>query len=339
MVEEGPDPCEGVTIEITGTVTDETNLGDEDGAIDISVTGGTEPYTYDWSNDSTTQDLSDLAPGNYVITVTDDNGCDATTAFTVEEGVDPCEGVTIVVAGTITDESTDGANDGAIDASATGGTGNFTYSWDSGQDVEDISGLAPGDYTLTATDENGCSGTATFTVEAGAGPCDGVTITVTGTVTDESTDGANDGAIDATVSGGTGTYSYAWDSGQDVEDISGLAPGDYTLTATDGNGCTGTETFTVAAGGTVGVNEISTLSKFNVYPNPVAEMLYVDLQFSKTEEVQIQIVDLMGRTVVELQTESVLSKTYSIQPELSNGVYFLRVSVGSSVAIEPFVVQ
>jgi RPA family protein len=334
----GVDPCAAVTITVTGTVTPETALGDNDGAINASVSGGTGTYNYSWSNSATTEDISGLAPGNYTLTATDGNGCSGSAVFTVAAGVDPCAAVTIAVTGTVTNETELGDNDGAINASVSGGTGTYTYSWSNSATTEDISGLAPGNYTLTATDGNGCSGSAVFTVAAGVDPCASVVIVISIDVTDESVAGLNDGAIDATISGGAAPYTTNWSNGATTEDISGLTPATYTLSVTDANGCSGTASATVDAG-TVGVSDIASLNKLSVYPNPVASILNVDLQFKTTETVQLQIVDLMGRTVFELQRESVLSKTYSLYPQLPSGVYLLKVLVDNKLAIEPFVVQ
>ncbi|MEZ5007068.1 MAG: lamin tail domain-containing protein [Chitinophagales bacterium] len=334
-----PDVCEGVTISVTGVVTNETIDGANDGAIDITVSGGTMPYTFSWDNSSIMEDLSGLADGEYCVTVTDSNGCASTiTCFDVEKGAGPCDTTTITVTGTATDETVLGAEDGEIDITVSGGVEPYTYSWNNGAMIEDISDLADGTYTVTVTDANGCEGTNTFTVNPGVDPCAGVTIAVTLSVTDESVSGASDGAIDATVTGGATPYTYSWSNSAITEDISGLAPNTYTLTVTDANGCTGTATGTVDAG-SVGVNDIASLKVFNVYPNPIANILNVQLQFANAEKVQLEITDLMGRNVFSLQPEQVTSKIYTIYPDLPSGIYFLKVMVEGSIAVEPIVVR
>jgi hypothetical protein len=334
----GTDPCAAVTIAVTGVVTNETELGDNDGAIDASVSGGTGTFTYSWSNSATTEDISGLAPGNYTLIATDGNGCSGTATFTVAAGTDPCAAVTISVTGVVTNETELGNNDGAIDASVSGGTGTFTYSWSNSATTEDISGLSPGNYTLIATDGNGCSGSATFTVAAGVDPCSSVTISIDLDIIDESVAGVNDGSIDAFISGGASPYTTNWSNSATTEDISGLAPGTYTLNVIDNNGCTATAVGTVEAG-TVGVNEIASLSKISVYPNPVASMLNVDLTFKSSETVQLQIIDVLGKVMLQSERESVITKTYTLYPQLPVGMYFLKVLVGNQFAIEPFVVQ
>ncbi|MCB0501560.1 MAG: lamin tail domain-containing protein [Bacteroidetes bacterium] len=169
--------------------------------------------------------------------------------------------------------------------------------------------------------------------------CDGVTILVSLVVTNESVSGAADGSIDATITGGTLPYtSYTWSNGDDTEDIADLMPGSYTLTVTDSNGCSGSATAIVLAG-SVGLNDIPSLKAFNVYPNPVADIMNVELQFANTSQVQLEITDIVGRNVFSLQPETISSKIYTINPELPTGIYFLKVMVEGHIAVEPFVVK
>ncbi len=221
---------------ITANITDDT-CSQGVGAIDITVSGGTPPYTYSWSNGATTEDISGLTTGTYVVTVTDANGCSETDTFLVGNVNGP------VITGTVTDATCYGYTNGAIDITVTGGSGNYTYSWNTGATTEDITNVPAGTYTVVVTDMNtGCSATASFTVQQ---PPD---IIINGTVTDASCGNA-DGAIDITVSGGTPPYTYSWSNGATTEDISGLPMGSYTVTVTDANGCTKQATFTVQEAG------------------------------------------------------------------------------------------
>ena len=129
------------------------------GAINITVSGGTSPYTYLWSNGATTEDVSGLAAGNYTVTVTDANGCANNMPFTVET-----DNSTITVTPVVTN-TTCTASIGAINITVSGGTSPYTYLWSNGATTEDISGLAAGTYTVTVTDANGCTTNMQFTVE------------------------------------------------------------------------------------------------------------------------------------------------------------------------------
>ena len=116
------------------------------------MTGGQAPFIYTWSNSATTQDLSGIGAGNYSVTVTDVNGCTATTSATVTQptqlqisSVNP------------SDISCFGAFNGSIDLTVSGGTPTYTYIWSDGHTDEDITGLGPGMFYVTVTDANGCS--------------------------------------------------------------------------------------------------------------------------------------------------------------------------------------
>jgi hypothetical protein len=124
--------------------------GASDGSINLNVTGGTAPYTYNWSNGSTSEDLFGLSGGTYTVTVTDANGCTTNATGTVAEPT------TLTPSTTITDVTCNGNSDGAIDLSVTGGTSPYTYIWNTGAITEDISNLPTGTYTVTVTDANGC---------------------------------------------------------------------------------------------------------------------------------------------------------------------------------------
>lgn len=223
---------------ITETVTNPSCVGDTNGAIDITVSGGVEEYTYAWSTTATSQDISGLAAGSYTVTVTDCRGNTTEKTITVS---DPAP---VTATANVTQVSGAG-NDGAIDMTPNGGTPNYTYIWsaNAGSSTDqDLSGLSIGTYTVTITDANGCNGTESFIVPNACNP-----ITVTGTATPESSAG-NDGTIDASSTGGVAPYTYTWTPvvvGGENGNPTNLAAGTYTATATDVNGCTGTNSFTV----------------------------------------------------------------------------------------------
>ncbi|HLF45877.1 MAG TPA: T9SS type B sorting domain-containing protein, partial [Chitinophagaceae bacterium] len=196
------------------------------GAIDLTVSGGTAPYTYLWSNGATTEDVTGLVTGNYTVTVTDANGCTQNATINVGQNnntitITPTINPTICI-----------ANNGSITLVVTGGTAPYTYVWNTGATTKDISGLAAGTYTVTVTDVNGCTQNGSFDVIQ-----DNSTITLSSSVTNAICTSAT-GAIDLTVSGGTAPYTYLWSNGATTEDVTGLVTGNYTVTVTDANGCT-----------------------------------------------------------------------------------------------------
>lgn len=235
-------PCTGITITVTGVVTNATT-GQNNGSIVASASGSTGfTYSKDGVNFQATGTFNNLAAGSYTITAKDANGCTGTAQFNVGT-TNPCTGVTITVTGTVTNATT-GNNNGSIAASASGSTG-FTYSKDgvNFQASGTFNNLAAGNYTITAKDGNGCTGTAQFNVGT-TNPCTGVTITVTGTATPSVPCGspANNGSITANASGSAGAFTYSINGTnfQASNVFNNLAPGNYTVTAKNSNGCTGT---------------------------------------------------------------------------------------------------
>ena len=144
---------------VTGIVTNVSCKGYIDGAVDITVTGGTAPYSYLWHNGSTMQDISGLAAGPYAVTVTDSLGC-----VTIFNGGSITEPPLLVISIASVDVTCNGFNNGAASANAAGGTAPYTYAWSTGAATQTINNLAPGNYVVTITDANGCSETAATSV-------------------------------------------------------------------------------------------------------------------------------------------------------------------------------
>jgi len=125
--------------------------GQSTGATNVRVSGGVEPYTYLWSNDSTSKNLTDIPAGDYQLVVTDANGCSETIKSTIKQ---PTE-VKYTV-NKITDLNCNGDNGGAVDISITGGVGPYLYSWSNGASTQDLVGVPAGKYTVQIIEGNGC---------------------------------------------------------------------------------------------------------------------------------------------------------------------------------------
>ncbi|QQS27657.1 MAG: SprB repeat-containing protein [Sphingobacteriales bacterium] len=216
-------------------VTDVSCFGGTNGAINLTVTGGTSPYTYNWGGGVTTEDLTGLSTGTYNVTVTDSNSCTATTSATVNQPASAMSLSTIV-----TDVSCFGGTNGAINLTVTGGTSPYTYNWGGGVTTEDLTGLSTGTYNVTVTDANGCTATTSATVNQPA-----VAMSLSTSVTNVSCFGGTNGSINLTVTGGTSPYTYNWGGGVTTEDLTGLSIGTYNVTVTDANSCTATTSATV----------------------------------------------------------------------------------------------
>ncbi|MBX7064782.1 MAG: T9SS type A sorting domain-containing protein, partial [Saprospiraceae bacterium] len=240
-----------LVLSVSGIIVNPTCYNGANGSISITVSGGTPNFAYNWSNGSTTKDISGLSAGNYSITVTDANGCSKTTSFTISN---PTE---IQVTGQINHATCSQAN-GNITITVSGGAPGYTYAWSNGANTKDISNLAAGTYNVTVTDVNGCTKIKTFTVDNLAGP------SINGTVVNVSCDGGNNGSVSITVSGGTNPYSTVWSNGSvNTFTISNLTAGTYSVTVTDSKQCTAVQSFTVAQPAVLGVS----ITKTNISCN------------------------------------------------------------------------
>ncbi|MFD1061624.1 Ig-like domain-containing protein, partial [Winogradskyella litorisediminis] len=221
-------------VSVTATSTDETGPTTNDGTATANPSGGTPGYTYSWNTTpiQTTQTATNLSDGNYTVTVTDLNGCTATTTVSVNDG--DCRNLSAVASST--DVSCNGGINGTATVNVTGGLGNFTYSWSNGETTQSISGLVAGTYTVTVSDiDTGCDSVSSTTVNEPTALSTGIA------VTDVACHGENTGSLDLTVNGGTTDYTFLWSNGATTEDITNLPAGNYSVTITDANGCTITD--------------------------------------------------------------------------------------------------
>lgn len=217
-----------------GTQTNILCNGGNNGAIDLTVTGGTSGYTYAWSNGATTEDLTGLTAGTYSVVVTDANGCIASASFTITEPP------VLTASALATAASCYGSATGSVTLTVSGGTGTLTYLWSNSSTDQDLTNVPAGYYSVTVTDANGC------TTQTGATVTQPAAITVSGAVTNVVCHGDATGAININVSGGTGAYSYSWSNGATTQNISGLPVGTYTVTVKDANQCTTTADFVIS---------------------------------------------------------------------------------------------
>ena len=220
-------------LELTINGSTETCPGEANGSAMAMGTGGTPPYTYEWSTGSTNQMVSGLAAGTYTVTLTDDNDCEAVDSITITESPD----INLVVTGT---ETVCPPNTlGSATATVSGGTPPFSILWSNGDTSLTITDLPEGTYAVTVTDFLGCTAVDSIFIDVVDD------LVITGIVKDVLCFGESTGEITASASGGTPPYTYEWGTGETTAMITGLAAGTYTVTATDANDCTVSQTFTV----------------------------------------------------------------------------------------------
>lgn len=228
-----------IQISAVAVLNEECNT--DNGSIDISVSGGTGSYGYQWSNGPSSQDISNLTSGTYIIDVIDGNGCTAQSTFNIVNDVSNCSAFCFIVAevNVLTNEIC-GSGNGSIDINVLNAVAPLAYSWSNGASTQDISGLTAGTYTVVVTDANNCSEVQAFTIINDAG-----NLMLAGSSIGEENCGNANGSVNITISGGAMPYTYSWSNGATTEDISGLAAGLYSVTISDGNGCMTSSNFTV----------------------------------------------------------------------------------------------
>lgn len=209
----------------------DTTCGADNGSASASATGGTAPYSYSWSNGSTDQNINNLAPATYTVTVTDAEGCMSTASVVIEESLN-------VNADASATETSCGMNNGMATVDAINGTQPYTYLWSTAATTQMIMGLEPGDYMVTVTDANGCSDVANVLVEGSEMPS-------AVAVASPTECGASNGTVSVGVFGGVTPYTYEWSNGSTENMINGLEAGTYSVTVTDAEGCTVTSSDTV----------------------------------------------------------------------------------------------
>ncbi|MEW6470027.1 MAG: gliding motility-associated C-terminal domain-containing protein [Bacteroidota bacterium] len=224
---------------LNSSVQSQTNVlcfGQCTGTATISATGGTPGYSYNWTpSGGNAATATGLCAGNYTCTITDANGCTRTQAVTITQ---PASAISASASATNTGCT---SSTGTATVTASGGTGSLTYSWaPGGQTSATATGLGVGVYTVFVTDANGCTQTATATVNTTNGPTAGIASS-----SNPSCNGGTNGSATANASGGTSPYTYSWSNSQTGANASGLGAGTYTVYVTDANGCTSTQTITI----------------------------------------------------------------------------------------------
>lgn len=237
------------------------SCGSCDGTAEPDAMLGIPPYTYAWNDGQTTEVATGLCPGEYSVTVTDTQGCaNSTTVFVGSQG-----NLNVTTSGT---DAACSSNNGTATATPTGGVAPYTYNWSNGQTTATITNLSSGTYTVTVTSADGCQGVSTVTIGGGDS-------TLSGNGSSTPTDcGTNDGTASVSASGGSAPYTYSWSNGGSGTTISGLAPGFYSVTIMDSEGCTVVVNVEVVGSsapnaGTISTNDPTSICAGDGIPDPI----------------------------------------------------------------------
>ncbi|MFT7611852.1 MAG: subtilisin-like proprotein convertase family protein/uncharacterized protein affecting Mg2+ [Parvicellaceae bacterium] len=302
----------GYTVSATST---NEFCSDTSGMIDLTVTGGTGPFSYSWDNGEATEDLDSLGTGAYVVTVTDlSDGCVDTLAVLVGDSVGFTTSAVISA-----DSCMLGV--GSIDLTVVGGTGPFTYDWTTTETTEDVGSLASGSYSVTVIDQgSGCTQTFTYLIPSTA------SFGLVPTITDATCPTCADGDIALALSGTpTGPFTVSWNNGDTTFNIITLLPGWYTVTVTDALGCALIDSFEVTSPTLIIENDNWSM---NIYPNPTNGAFNVLYNLGGTNDVRFEIYDLIGQLI---ESRKAAGSEGAVRFDLNGeqtGTFYLRVTSG-----------
>ena len=296
--------------------TNVTCFGENNGEIDLNITGGTPPYSYTWNNGAHSEDIDSLNPNVYYVTVTDNNGC------TTEETGSITGPLEINIVPSTSPILCHGDQTGSINIEISGGVAPYQYNWNNQATTEDLTNLYAGNYILTVTDNSGCTKIQTVNIPE-PNPLV-VSLPPDYIHCNQPTE------IHASTEGGTTPYSYLWDNGNTFQDndYQTDSTATYYVTATDAHGCVSTDQITItiidvdiqafANRDTVcpgdpillTTNVIGGMAPYTVYSNGNISTLPVIVYPQGTQTYNIGVVDACGNTdstIIEVHT-------YPIQP-------------------------
>jgi hypothetical protein len=321
--------------QLLAAISNQTNIacaGNSNGSATVSVVGGTPNYSLLWSNGAQTQTTFGLAAGNYTVTVTDANGCTATTTATITTAGSP------LYANMTSNPSCGNSNTGDITTSVSGGQQPYSYQWSNGATSPSISGLAPGNYSVIITDANGCTWSGSQQILGSPG----IVISLSNQTLCQN----NNELINATFTGGTWPYQFIWTtpSGQTftTNDVNPVEQGIYQLTIIDAFGCqaSGSMFITLINCVTTSVEETFHTHNVSVFPNPISSGQEITLQLPSTiQEVDIRMIDFVGKTVFQGRANG---STHQISTSgLAAGTYMVQVAAvdGSASVTKKIIIQ
>ncbi|MBU0766001.1 MAG: choice-of-anchor L domain-containing protein [Bacteroidetes bacterium] len=285
--------------------TNATQCGSQTGSAVVSVSGGTSPIYIVWSNGATTPSVTGLPSGAISVTVTDGSDCVASAQGTVSDiGVDAIVEPTHVTCY--------GGSNGSATVDSCMGNPPFTFLWSTGATTTGITELTAGTYIVTVTDALGCIDAENVPINQPD------SMEVNYIVVHPTLDTTLDGSIIITnVENASAPLSFAWNTGATGDTLSGVMAGNYTVTVTDGNGCTHTCSFMLNP---TSIRDISFNSAISIYPNPSKGVFYIE--FGNVAVQHVEVIDVLGKTIRDIKkTKSCMDIDLSGHPD---GVYFIR---------------
>jgi len=240
-----------------------------DGEASCNPSGGTEPYSFSWSNGATTQSIENLEPGTYTVEVSDQNNCLSIESVIIQEFVCPEMEIILTQSNTSCFEVCDGS---LSISDVANGTAPFTYAWSNGASTFEIPDLCSDLYSVSISDAYNCVITESYYIEQA------IELSVNAFSTDETSGDANDGTASCSPSGGTIPYNFLWSNGETSQSIDNLSPGTYSLTVTDANMCMSVESVEIAEFGCLGLSIEANILHNPCYDNCIGEIEITNIQ-------------------------------------------------------------
>lgn len=275
---------------------------------------------YDWSTNATTQAITVSTSGTYDVTITDANGCSATSA-TINVNVSNAPTPTIQISGATTVCEGD-------TVTLTSSTGD-SYAWSNGATSQSIQVVASGTFHVITTNVDACDG---------VGQSSDVVITVNTQPVAAVASATVNGSVVTFTNASVDATSYSWDFG-DFSSSSATSPnhayaanGSYTVTLTAINGnCTDDTTFTVSI--TLGLDELSALNTASIFPNPTSTNATLAIELTETSDIAIEVMNMNGQTVQAISNETLPmgSHEFTINTvDFAEGMYFTVIRSGNA---------
>lgn len=302
----------GCSLDVNTTSTNETCFNCENGTASVDVSGGMEPITYQWSNGAVTSSVDNLAPGDYILVITDANGCNMTVIVTIN----PYICTPFNVFDQVTDVQCFGECNGSVIISGlSNGSTAFTTLWNNGSTTPTQTNLCPGVYIVTVTDTDQCATVITYLIDQP------IPLTLDPVEINDATV-SQLGSIYTNPGGGTGPYiltlslNGALIQTSPTGQFDGLVPGCYVIQLTDATGCVLSMDSLCVEDGLLAGKKLN-ISGLNVYPNPASEI--INISMDKNEQVD--------EIVIYNSTGILLGKYKNVRKidvsNFTNGVYFI----------------
>ncbi|MBK8845375.1 MAG: hypothetical protein IPO27_02005 [Bacteroidetes bacterium] len=298
----------------SGNVTDAGCFGQTNGSINISANGGMPLYSYLWSNGATTNPAGNLGAGTYTVTVTGTNGVSTTSSFTVSQFTDIVPNLTQTILKCF------GSKNGIATVSPSGGGGSYSYLWSNNKTTASINNLVAGTYTCTITDANACTKSIAATLTQPA------QIQIAMSKTDATAPLFNNGTATATPTNGFTPYRYTWNTSplQTTQTATGLVAGNYIVTVKDNKKCARNNSISI-----VNIRQGVTQGLINiqVYPNPVQQVMYVNLPATvKNKSLICTIYSAAGKKVFEKYYPFAAAQLEIDLSYFASAYYFMEIS-------------